>query len=329
MMLTYLGEDRKNMCCIAQCPEIAMTSLHKASSEEIQSALETVGLKCFTPEIPTPTPLCKHHYHLIYNLVQPTQTHCVTCGTSLKHSSPKVCPQPEVIEKHLRDNTDYDGHINNHDKVCYACYRAHLVILKRGDDIASSDSHLQQLIMTLSQQISSNVSSVKEAIDASMKRVVVDVGRELMDKNALLLPTVRDLLCQYATELLRVNNLESEDITQLVTSRWILSNLTATLQDHMTYKCSVRKYGTLIYRPNTDLRPTLAQALWRVQNYEKVGTAVLQDSDSSKTISEETGTRYLEELNARVHSQIRALLAKDAVSPYDHDNIAIDKLIES
>ena len=47
---------RKNMCCIAQCPEIAMTSLHKASSEEIQSALEIVGLKCFTPEIPIPTP---------------------------------------------------------------------------------------------------------------------------------------------------------------------------------------------------------------------------------------------------------------------------------
>ena len=175
--------------------------------------------------------------------------------------------------------------------------------------------------MTLSQQISSNVSSVKEAIDASMKRVVVDVGRELMDKNALLLPTVRDLLCQYATELLRVNNL---DITQLVTSRWILSNLTTTLQDHMAYKCSVRKYGTLIYRPNTDLRLTLAQALWRVQNYEKVGIAVLQDSDSSKTISEETGTHYLEELNARVHSQIRALLAKDAVSPYDHRIFCID-----
>jgi hypothetical protein len=37
-----LGEEkerrRKNMCCIAQCPEIAMASLHKASSEQLQSA---------------------------------------------------------------------------------------------------------------------------------------------------------------------------------------------------------------------------------------------------------------------------------------------------
>ena len=221
MMLTYLGAwekegHRKNMCCIAQCPEVAMTSLNKASSEQLQSALETAGLMCFTSEIPIPTPLCKHHYHLIYNLVQPTQTHCVTCGTSLKHSSPKVCPQPKVVEKHLRENTDYDGHINDHDKVCYACYRAHLVILKRDDNITSTDSHLQELIINLSQQIPSNVHSVKEAIDASMKRVVVDVGTELMSGNALLLPTVRELLCQYVTEILRANNLESKDITQYI-----------------------------------------------------------------------------------------------------------------
>ena len=158
-----------------------------------------------------------------------------------------------MVVKHLRENTDYDGHINDHDKLCYACYRAHLVILKRDDNITSTDSHLQELIINLSQQIPSNVRSVKEAIDASMKRVVVDVGTELMSGNALLLPTVRELLWQYVTEILRANNLESKDITQLVTSRWILSNLTATLQDHMAYKSTVRKYGTLIYRSNTDL----------------------------------------------------------------------------
>ena len=29
-----------------------------------------------------------------------------------------------------------------------------------------------------------------------------------------------------------------------------------------------------------------------------------------------------------MHSQIKALLTKDAVSPHDHDDIAVDKLIE-
>jgi hypothetical protein len=206
---------RKNMCCIAQCPEIAMASLHKASSEQLQSALETVGLECFAPEIPTPTPLCKHHYHLIYNLVQPTQTHCVTCGTSLKHSSPKVCPQPEVVEKHLRENTDFDGHINDHDKVCYACYRAQLVILKGDDNVTSSDSHLKELLINLSQQI---LSSVKKALDTSIKIFVCDAGRELMGGSVLHLPAVCDLLYQYVTELFKVNSLETEEINQLFTS---------------------------------------------------------------------------------------------------------------
>ena len=141
-------------------------------------------------------------------------------------------PQPEVVKKHLRENTDFDGRINDHDKACYACYRAQLVILKGDDNVTSNDSHLKEVLINLSQHIPSNVSSDKEAIDASMKRVVVAVSRELIGGYALLLPAVRDLLCQYVTELLRANNLETEDITQLVTSRWVLSNLTATLQCH-------------------------------------------------------------------------------------------------
>ena len=93
--------------------------------------LESAGLQCTTTEVPIPTPLCKHHYHLVYNMLQPTQTHCVTCDVSLRHSKTKSCPEPEIIKKYLHDNASYDGDINEHDKVCYACYRAHLVIWKQ------------------------------------------------------------------------------------------------------------------------------------------------------------------------------------------------------
>ena len=94
-----------------------------------------------------------------------------------------------------------------------------------------------------------------------MKWVIVYVGRQLLDRNALHLPSVHDLLCQYIIEVLSTHNLESEDIiTKLVTSRWVLSSLLATLQNHIAYTCTVRIYGiyTLIYRPNTDLRLILA-----------------------------------------------------------------------
>jgi hypothetical protein len=35
--------------------------------------------------VPVPTPLCKHHYHEVYKLLQPQQRKSVTCDTSLRH----------------------------------------------------------------------------------------------------------------------------------------------------------------------------------------------------------------------------------------------------
>ena len=55
----------------------------------------------------------------------------------------------------------------------------------------------------------------------------------------------------------------------LFTSRWIQSNLTVHLQHHMTYSCRVRKYGTIIYRPHSDLILSLSQALWELHNIKK------------------------------------------------------------
>ena len=130
-------------CCIDECSQNSFASFHKASIQQLQSALHTLKFQCTTMEIPVPTPLCKHHYHLIYNLIQPTQTHCITCGISLKKSNPKVCPNPTVIQKYLEENAGYDSHIAENDKVCYACYRAHLVILKRitRGEIANKHRH--------------------------------------------------------------------------------------------------------------------------------------------------------------------------------------------
>ena len=91
----------KGKCCILQCSESVFVHARLATSEQMQAALEQAGLQS---SIPVPTPLCKHHYHSIYNLLQPTQTNCITCGVSLRWAapSPRCCPNPEVIEKHLK-----------------------------------------------------------------------------------------------------------------------------------------------------------------------------------------------------------------------------------
>ena len=92
------------------------------------------------------------------------------------------------------------------------------------------------------------------------------VDRELLERNALLLHDVYDWFCQFADE--QSHHLKDVDTSKLTTSANILSNilsnLIATLQHHITYCCKTRKYGTLLYRPNTDLTLNLARALWEV-----------------------------------------------------------------
>ena len=44
--------------------------------------------------------------------------------------------------------------------------------------------------------------SVEEVIDRAMIRVTIEVGKELLDGNVLLLPDVHNKFCTYANELI-------------------------------------------------------------------------------------------------------------------------------
>ena len=120
---------------------------------------------------------------------------------------------------------------------------------------------------------------------------------------------MHQLLCQYINEELQVQNLDAEDMTK-VTSRWVLNNLTATLKHHLMYNCSVRKYGTLLYRPQVDLRPALAQALWRSQNIGTQSTNENYTSSSTKLYNLTSDTELLRELNTQIHSKLKKFLVK-------------------
>jgi len=140
-------------------------------------------------------------------------------------------------------------------------------------------------------------------LNAAIIKTTVFVGEELLKDHAILLPSVHDSFTSYAKELLTATNLESEvvEVTKLVTSRWILSNLTANLKYHISYSCRARKYGTLLYRSKSDLLSPLAQALWRVRNLSKASTIqvcsdpVTKQDASSKEI-------VFDELNDQIHS---------------------------
>jgi len=158
-----------------------------------------------------------------------------------------------------------------------SCYKSHLVVLKESKPI-SRDNDLQQLIDTYTQQIPSidQVVTAHDVIMTAMAKTLVRVGHILLEKRAILLPSIHSIFMSHARDLAKIKHLGSEEI-EAITSRWVLSDLTANLQHHIAYSCKVRKYGTLVYRPNTDLVPLLTEAMWRLRNAETMQSKGSED----------------------------------------------------
>ena len=71
--------------------------------------------------------LCKQHYGTWYRHIHPFLSKCKTCDKNMTDMSKShACPQPDIIQKYLRENTEFSGEICNDDRVCYACYKSHL-----------------------------------------------------------------------------------------------------------------------------------------------------------------------------------------------------------
>ena len=310
------NKTQSGKCCVHQCHENTFSSLKKPA-EEISSAFQKAQLHITEFLVPVPTPLCKHHYHMVYN---PTQTHCVTCGMSLKHANPEACPNSMKVEECLRENTSFDGNIKDGDKVCYACCRSHLVILHE----LSSISDLELLISNISKQSPTTPPrSVEEAVDRAMISTTITVGEELRKRNVLLLPEIHELFCTSVNKLYTEHGITPTG--NMPSSRWVVSNLITSLKCHISCKCKTRKFGTLIHRPGTDLVSTLAKVSWRRRN-ERTPTECCMDNQQQHKPNN-SFTETMDGLNSRIHSQIRSFLCKAADSPFDHANVNIDKII--
>ena len=126
---------------------------------------------------PNPIPLCKHHYHDTYKHLQPQQSNCSTCEISLKHVNNRVFPEPKVIEAHLRNTAGFEGTISTGDKVCFSCYKSHLIILQNDKKI-NSDSHLQLLLQNTRVLSTSIPTTAEEINDHAMDKTLIDIGED-------------------------------------------------------------------------------------------------------------------------------------------------------
>ena len=149
----------------------------------------------------------------------------------------------------------------------------------------------------------------------------------------MLLPCIHDIFVDCATDIVNATNMANVSdvhVEQLVTSRYILSNLINHLQHHLTYKCTVRKYGTIILRPNTDLIPILSKALWDIHTLKKRQTQNLTRNMQGTVEIDHSAlpNHSIQDVNQLIHAEIRKLLQKDMESPFEHHSINLDKLIE-
>ena len=91
------------------------------------------------------------------------------------------------------------------------------------------------------------------------------------------------------------------------------------------YARKARKYGTLLYRPNSDLVPLLQQSLSKLRQHEK---KVLQDQPPQTIHSppQKLGMEdVLDNLNAQILDQCQRHLGRDKMFVDDYSSLNIDK----
>ena len=150
---------------------------------------------------------------------------------------------------------------------------------------------------------------------------LMDVGEMLLENNATLLPTVCASFHHYATELAVEHGIEEPPELKLVNSRWILCEIKAKYQHHVACVCKVRKYGTLVYRPTSDIHALLSEALWKIKN-SKLGRSEAKDEHVAPA-PDMTDTISIGHMNRLIHTQIESSVGQGQ----DYDELNVDEQI--
>ena len=136
-------------------------------------------------------------------MVQAFQSKCKTCDKNMTDmSKSRACPQPDIIQKYLRENTEFSGEICNDDRVCYACYKS-ISIKHLNSTVNSTDADLHLLIAQIQEDtpIVSDVHTFDQAIQYTSNTLAVEVGEALLTQRVLLLPTIYETFCDNVMEI--------------------------------------------------------------------------------------------------------------------------------
>ena len=275
------------------------------------------------------TALCMEHYGALYRHLNPFNKKCRTCDKTLNDlSKSRKCPEPALIQRFLQQNTEFSGQITTDDRVSYARYRAHLIIIKHTHNTTNStDADLSILIDRIKSEMcaTSDVHTVDQAISYVADFSAVYVGEALWKQNALLLPDVYDYFHNKLLEITKLRDIVlNQDLHIIASLSWLRSHLSSLLEHHMAYRCSVKRYGTVLYRYGGDPVHALNVSLGQAQNQTlKIPAVGKNDSNDFQTTLSETCLA----LNAECHACIEKTVKEDVANPHRIENIDVDKFI--
>ena len=111
----------------------------------------------------------------------------------LDHTKSRKCPDPTLIQRFLQQNIDFTGQISIEDRICYVCYKAHLVIIKHTNNTTNSiGQDLSCLIDRVKTELQNEqeISTQDQALMHLVRMSAVMVGEALLNQTGQKVLTI-------------------------------------------------------------------------------------------------------------------------------------------
>ena len=190
----WMKAQKSQHCSINRCNKRVLANYTPSDIDKLKTTLVSLGYETKS-ELKLPIPLCTSHYHQIYDIIQEKQTHCATCGTSLRLGTvpSRTCTNSTLIKKYLEEKTGFDQDISEGARVCIPCYKSHQQMLQDRSTI-STDHDLVQLITKLTNEKPViNKGNQDDIVQRALHETVVYVAEAILRQEALLLPAVHSI----------------------------------------------------------------------------------------------------------------------------------------
>ena len=156
--------------------------------------------------------------------------------------------------------------------------------------------------------------------------IISRLGDVLLNRLAVLFPDVYRLKHFIKLEANTVGTTLTEpQNADIAPKKYFFAYISSFFGKHMVCQCKQRAHGVLLYRRGSDLSEVLLKTLKSLPN----SSTRLLGSDNPYEDDEKHLLTFCENINDRIHKQIRSTTSADAQTPYDISNFKLQSCIDS